>query len=198
MGVLEQSREEIKWQDVLLEVVQEAILGIATVSVKDLRQQFVLKKFNPTRKVQEDLIKKISKSIENGQIRASSHPLVVAIEKDDINVEALGGSYDPVTRTPPLQIADITNPEASLFVLAGFHRLSATWKAMRSLETRLKKVQEFIQEMEAPPEESDEIEDRPTEGNNASLRRPLEEEINGIVETLNLAQIWPVWFYDYG
>lgn len=178
---------------------QAAILGIATIRISDAGDQLVLRKFNPTREIQHDLVRKISKALEKGENRASSNPLVIAIDQNNIDTSVLADSYDIVRKSPALTAASITNPKTPLFVLAGFHRVSAARSAIKSLGDRLEKLKVSLEKIKSPHAHGrNEGGDDPSQAHQASLTSTIMSEIETLESLLEAAQVWPVWFYDFG
>lgn len=121
----------------------------------------------------------------------------MAIDRDRIDVEALEESYDTLQHIPVLPAANVTDPNAGLYLLGGYHRVSAAKKAMRALEDRLEKLERGLEKLKKPRTGgSDEDDDDITEPDQASIRT-VKEEIQVVEELLEAARVWPVWFYDF-
>lgn len=181
---------------------QEAILGIATINVQDLKARMMLRYFTPTRVVQEELVNKISKCLAAGENKAGSNPLAIAIVPTAIEVQFLGGSYDTYRQTPTLSPATIADdPNAKLYVLSGCHRMLAARKAMRSLDKRIEVLRKKVKELEDVPSNDPGDDGTQNDGDPAKTRETVEiiaKEVEVLKELQESAQVWPAWFYDYG
>lgn len=175
MDTIKSSKEELEWEIERAKLCENAALGIATINLKVLEPQLVFQEFNPTRKLQDNLLRKISKSIESGECRAGSNPLVVAIDVSHVNAQTLKSTYDEKKQLPSLPPAEIDS-DAKVFVLAGLHRIKAVTKATGVLEDKLANLRKRGSSGQQLPGAADKI-----------------GEVEGLIRR---AQTWPTRFYD--
>jgi hypothetical protein len=198
VDAIQRSKQEQDREIQLIESTQEAILGIGMVDIQALRPRIVLRKYNPARSIQEELIGQISKGLEGGDNRAGSNPLGIAIDRTAIDFSTLDDFYDTYRQTPPLVATTFRDSEAKLYVLSGLHRICAARKAIVSLQNKIDKRNKDLDRVDNPQHDTqDEADDAVTDIKN-TYSRTIKEEIKTLEELKKSAQLWPVWFYDFG
>lgn len=196
---MELKQQEREREAGLAESCRDAILGIGIIPVRDLRARTVVRKFNPTRPIQEDLVKKISKCLMAGDNKALSNPLVIALKSNAIDLDTLEVSYDTIRQTPDLHLVKFLDAGAKLYVLSGCHRFIAAKKAFSSLEDKITKLKETVEKVYVTQQTggSDVEEDSDSQAR-AEYAMAMGDEMDALKELQGSAQIWPAWFYDYG
>jgi len=158
--------------------------------------KLVTRKYNPTRQRQNDVVNKISHMLQIRDIRSDSHPLMAAVDKSEIDVRYLSTTYDTVQHTPNLSPLKTNVPEATLFLLAGFHRFAAVKHAIGQLRKRSEGLEDQVEKLNGPrleDEDGNEI-----GGRDETSIGILEVEIKHIAETVERIKFWPVMLYDLG
>jgi hypothetical protein len=196
-GIVVTKREQER-QAHLAELCQDTILGIGTVNIREKRTRIMLRTFNPTRTVQKDIVRNISKNLEAGHNRAAANPLVIAVDPAAIDSASLETSYDTFQQTPTLSPARFHDPQAKLEVLSGFHRVSAAREAMESLQDRMDDIKKQIKSVDDCPEESGNGTDSNLTDEQRACIASMESEFETLKGLQRSAQVWPVWFYDSG
>jgi hypothetical protein len=195
-----QKKEELRKNE-LLEAAVNAVIGIGSVNIVKLGTQLVLKKFNPTRELKRDVINSISKDLTDGSCRASLSPLVAAIDPACIDTRTLVNVYNTTEPTPSLSDAGFLGSQPEIFILAGFHRVTAVretmcrqMKKLEGLRKELKDIQEEIKEDKM----GDDYDGKNSEAKNNPAVDALIQEIRVTEKILQGMQVWPIWFYNLG
>jgi hypothetical protein len=193
MDVANLKKKEQEREAALSKDCEMAMMGIGRVNISKIRGRLVLQKFNPTRQIQVELVKKISGMIRVGDCQADTNPLIVAVNPSCIDDNTLSDSYDVKNRTSQLPKVGFLNQEQKIYLLGGLHRVLAVEKATEWLRKEMERGQEQLEKyreakgnMEYDLEERDEAEEK------------MEGGIKTSKDLIKKAEVWPVWFYDIG
>lgn len=145
----------------------------------------------------------MSKALTKGENSSGSNPLLIAIDSLAIDSASLKDSYDTQRQTPTLTPATITNPDAQLYVLSGYHRILAAEDTIKSVQDKINKANKGKEKMKdseqySPAESSD---DQSIKGYFTTAKQAavaLEQEIMTWETLQELTGVWPAWFYDFG
>lgn len=178
-----------------LAACEQAVIGFGTIKLGQVKEQLVLQKFNPTRELQKEVVKKMIKSMEVGDCQNSSNPLFAAVDPNLINQGALVESYDPGQPIIEPPRAEFLNPKAKIYILAGYHRVTASLQTAALLANSLNKIKEQLDKIQGDDEYDAEEEDGVSK---YSLALTLKGEIKVVNQLIANVQAWPVCFYDLG
>ena len=189
---------------------EKAFLGIADVNVVAEGPLLAFRTYNPTRPTCTETVSNIVKMMEAGECHNRSNPIVVAINREAIELECLTKPHD-AAHLSTTKTAIFTSTSPRLEVLAGVHRILASRRASARLQSEVLLLKDVLQNVKDSVEEArddgDADYDPEAEGraNEAAVKESalrtvtvLGSKISVKQETVEMASVWPVYFYDLG
>lgn len=205
--MLKANKVENAREQKLEKLCQGAKMGFAKINIRDTATQLVLRTFNPARKLQQDVVTNISQQMLDGEIKSRSNPLLIAVDEGDVIQTCLKDTHDTDQVTSPLENAVFRSQDTALFVLAGYHRISAVNEVINTIEERIKSCHQELDDLEDESARDDEDWNGSTHDEGESKdsgfpelqkkpRKVLLEHIECLGALQRDIEVWPVVFYN--